>query len=189
MDEMVTYLLERAQQSCLAMSFLKNEKTLKNIAEIIELLKEIRDSGGCIFACGNGGSFAQADHFTTELVVRFEKNRNPIKAHTLGSSSSIMTAICNDLDAVNIFYREFVGLASEGDVLLVFTTSGSSRNVIKCLEYAHQLNIKTIIITSDRFTMRNLCDISVCVPFNNTGSVQEVHLAISHLICAGLDSK
>lgn len=181
------FLKERAELSVQSMRYITEEESLIVLHRVVDVILRASKAGKTIFACGNGGSYSQAEHFIAELVVRFESDRRPIKALTLGCSSSIVSAICNDLDPDEIFSRELEGFGTSGDVLVAFTTSGKSPNIIKCLERASAIGVSCVVITSDRFNNEDMCDISVKVPYSSTAAVQEVHLAMTHLICAELD--
>lgn len=146
--------------------------------------------GNKIIFCGNGGSAADAQHLTAELVGRFMKERDPLPAITLTANTSILTAIGNDYGYDRVFSRQLRALANEGDVLVAISTSGNSENVIMAVREAKLLGIKTIgLLGCDGGKMAssrhkpNLTDIAIVVPSNETCRIQEAHIAIGHILC------
>lgn len=144
-----------------------------------------------IFLCGNGGSAADAQHIATEFVSRFYKERRAINAEALTTNTSSLTAIANDYDFERIFERQLEAKGKKGDVLIGITTSGTSRNVIKAMEYAAKQDIHTILLTGSR---PNDYDPSVyeCVikvPSDDTPRIQEAHIFIGHVIAEYVEVK
>src|ERR1700722_13237648 len=101
-------------------------------------------SGKKLLACGNGGSASEATHFATEFLCRFQEDRRPYPAISLTANGEFMTAVCNDYHADEIFARQIQGLGEKGDVLIAFTTSGKSKNILRALEAAEQKKIKSV---------------------------------------------
>lgn len=144
-----------------------------------------------ILICGNGGSAEQAQHFSSEMVNRFEKERQALPAIALTTDSSILTSIANDYAFENIFSRQINALGQYGDVLLAISTSGNSSNVLKAIEAAHAQKM-LIISLSGRDggkAARKLkkSDLEICVPSDSTARVQEVHLLVIHCLCDIID--
>jgi D-sedoheptulose 7-phosphate isomerase len=143
-------------------------------------------------ACGNGGSAADAQHFSAELLNRFERERSPLAAIALTTDSSTLTSIGNDYDFNDIFSKQVLGLGKPGDVLLAISTSGNSQNVIEAINAAHELNINVVALTGKgggRITrILKANDVHVCVPSEQTARIQEVHLLCLHCLCDGIDS-
>ena len=123
-------------------------------------------NGGTIYICGNGGSFAHAQHLTAELVVRYKLNRDPIKAVCLGSNQSNLTAIGNDFSFDQIFSRELSGLYNVNDIVLILSTSGNSPNVIKVAEYVRNMGGNAIsLLGKDGGKLKEITD-NYIIPFH-----------------------
>jgi D-sedoheptulose 7-phosphate isomerase len=153
----------------------------------VEAAKEIliggMQNGGTIFICGNGGSAADAQHWAAELVGRFRLNGKALPAHALTVNTSAITAIGNDFDFSSIFSRQLEAFAKSGDILIGISTSGNSLNVVKAVEKARELGIKTIGITGcDGGEMRSLSDCCVIVPSFSTEVIQHAHVTIGHYL-------
>ena len=156
------------------------EKIENCVAEIVKTFQH----GGQLLLCGNGGSAADAQHLATELVSRFYRERNALNAEALTINTSTLTAIGNDYSFDRVFARQVEAKGKSGDVLIGISTSGESKNVIEAIKSAKQINMKTIAFTGDRnSTMRNMADISIAVPAEDTPRVQEMHILIGHIIC------
>lgn len=162
------------------------------IREAIGLMTKSLESKHKIMACGNGGSAADAQHFSAELLNRFERERSPLAAIALTTDSSTLTSIGNDYDFNDIFSKQVLGLGKPGDVLLAISTSGNSQNVIEAINAAHELNINVVALTGKgggRITqILKANDVHVCVPSKQTARIQEVHLLCLHCLCDGIDS-
>jgi len=162
------------------------------IREAIGLMSKSLESKHKIMACGNGGSAADAQHFSAELLNRFERERSPLAAIALTTDSSTLTSIGNDYDFNDIFSKQVLGLGKPGDVLLAISTSGNSQNVIEAINAAHELNINVVALTGKgggRITqILKANDVHVCVPSEQTARIQEVHLLCLHCLCDGIDS-
>lgn len=156
---------------------------INDINEAARIMIDSIKSGGIVFSCGNGGSAADSQHFTAELISRFEYDRKAIPAISLTTNSSIMTSIGNDYVFENVFSRQIEGLGRENDVLFVITTSGNSKNVIIALEEAKRKNIKTIVLTSEKCTNDMNADVMIKVPSVKTARIQEFHIIVIHIIC------
>lgn len=162
------------------------------IREAIGLMTKSLESKHKIMACGNGGSAADAQHFSAELLNRFERERSPLAAIALTTDSSTLTSIGNDYDFNDIFSKQVLGLGKPGDVLLAISTSGNSQNVIEAINAAHELNINVVALTGKgggQITqILEANDVHVCVPSEQTARIQEVHLLCLHCLCDGIDS-
>ncbi|MCW2914616.1 MAG: putative sugar isomerase [Actinomycetia bacterium] len=151
-------------------------------------LATILESGGRLLACGNGGSAAQAQHLTAELVGRFQHERRPFSAFPLHADTSALTAILNDYGTDELFARQVWAHGRPGDVLICLSTSGSSRNVIAAAKIAAELGIETWALTGPGpNTLAGVCDEAVTVDAPFTATVQEVHLAVVHMLCTVVD--
>ena len=156
--------------------------------KIDDLANEIAESfkkGGKLFFAGNGGSFADAQHITAEFISKLKIDRNPLPSILLGGNSSSLTAIGNDYGFNYIFSREFEALAQENDVLITITTSGESENIINLLKSANQMNVSNWCITSAKKS--RCCTLSKIIStpteVKEVANIQELHIAIGHLLC------
>jgi len=161
------------------------------LAEAGQLMAACLQNDGKILACGNGGSAADAQHFSAELLNRFEMERPPLAAIALTTDSSTLTSIANDYNYDEVFSKQVTGLGREGDVLLAISTSGNSPNVLRAIEAAHARLMSVVALTGKQGgkitgVLRN-GDINLCVPSDNTARIQEVHLICLHCICDAID--
>jgi len=154
------------------------------------ITRETIHAGGTIFFCGNGGSAADAQHMSTEYVVRYMRKRRPLRSIALTTDTSILTAAGNDFGFDEIFSRQLEALGRKGDLLMVHTTSGNSSNCLKAIEAAKALGIRTIALTAkDGGKVKGMADICMVVPTERTDRAQEIHLAIQHAICDVIDEE
>jgi len=164
----------------------------KPIAQAISAIVASLTSGGKILACGNGGSAADAQHFSAEFVGRFERERPELAAISLTTDTSILTAVGNDYGFDAVFSRQVRALGQPGDVLLAITTSGNSSNILAAVEAAHARDMVVIGMTGrDGGKMGNMLretDVHICVPHPRTARIQEVHILALHCICDGVDA-
>src|SRR2546425_4334219 len=140
-------------------------------------------NGGRLYAFGNGGSAADAQHIVAEFTGRFRVDRDPLPAEALTTNSSTVTAIANDYAFEEIFARQVKALSRPGDVVIGISTSGESKNVLKGLEMARKSQAKTIGLCGQKGPMINYCDIVLSVPNDETSLIQEMHISIGHLLC------
>lgn len=139
---------------------------------------------GKLLICGNGGSAADAQHMAGEFVNRFLLERPPLPAIALSTDTSVLTAIGNDFGYEQVFSKQVKALGQSGDVLLAISTSGNSANVLRAIEAARAKDMRIIGLTGGRGgAMASLCDILINVDHPSTPLVQEIHLAVEHLIC------
>ena len=161
------------------------------LSEAGQLMASCLKHDGKILACGNGGSAADAQHFSAELLNRFEMERPPLAAVALTTDSSTLTSIANDYDYDEVFSKQVTGLGREGDVLLAISTSGNSPNVLRAIEAAHERKMKIVALTGKQGgKMTGLLragDINLCVPSDSTARIQEVHLICLHCMCDAID--
>jgi D-sedoheptulose 7-phosphate isomerase len=147
-------------------------------------------AGGKTLACGNGGSAAEAQHFAGEMVGRFLFNRPAVAGIALNTDTSILTAIGNDYGYEKVFSRQVEALGRAGDVLLGFSTSGTSANVILAFETARGRGLKTIaMIGAAKPPALEMCDVCFCIPSEATPRIQEMHMAIMHAICERVETR
>ena len=139
---------------------------------------------GKLLICGNGGSAADAQHMAGEFVNRFLLDRPPLPAIALSTDTSVLTAIGNDFGYEQIFSKQVSALGLPGDVLLAISTSGNSPNVLRAIEAARAKDLQVIGLTGGKGgAMAALCDLLINVDHPSTPLVQEIHLAVEHLIC------
>jgi len=161
------------------------------IAAATERMVACLREDGKILACGNGGSAADAQHFSSELLNRFEAERPGLAALALTTDTSTLTSIANDYDFEQVFARQVRALGQPGDILLAISTSGNSRNVIAAIHAAHETQMDVVALTGRlggaMTDVLGAQDIQICVPATNTARIQEVHLLTLHCLCDGID--
>ena len=159
-------------------------KQTEAIASAAGIMTEAIRDGHKIIWFGNGGSATQGQHMAAEFVGRFRKERRPLPSISLTENIASITAIGNDYAFDQIFSRQLEGLAQPGDIVVGLSTSGNSRNVLEGLRKAKALNLKTIGLSGGSGgQMASLCNLCICVPSTVTAHIQEVHLAIGHILC------
>src|SRR6516162_231472 len=166
-------------------------KTLRSIVDLEpqigqagDLIVDCLTSGRKILACGNGGSAADAADFCTELACRFVEDRRPYPAMNLSQGGSLITATGNDYGFEEIFARQVRAFGNEGDVLIIITTSGKSKNIRRALEEARERKLKTIaLLGRDGGSTAGLADVDLVVKSDSTARIQEAHKFILHVIC------
>lgn len=147
---------------------------------IIESLK----NGNKIMFCGNGGSAADSQHLAAEMVGKFLKERDPLSALALTTNTSTLTSISNDISFKEVFSRQVKAFGKKGDILLAITTSGKSLNIKAAQNEAKKIGIKTILLTSTKaLQTSNNADLIIAVPETRVDRIQEMHIAIGHIIC------
>ena len=154
---------------------------IEEAAKII--IKALENKNKVIF-CGNGGSAADSQHLSAELMGRYKIDREPLPAMSLTVDTSAITAIGNDYGFDEVFSRQLKGIGNKGDILYATSTSGKSRNVIKAIEEAKKIGIITISVTGkNSTTMTEMADLAIKVPSDQTNYIQEMHIAVGQLIC------
>ena len=175
---------ELEDTSSLIARMCKDEALSTTIASIANLCIEALQTGKKILLAGNGGSAADAQHIAGELVSRFAFDRPGLPAIALTTDTSILTAIGNDYGYAQLFARQIQALGQAGDVLIAYSTSGQSPNILEALSQAQQKELKTIGFTGNRKgSMVALCDICLEIPSPSTPKIQEGHLVAGHIVC------
>ena len=147
------------------------------------IIKALENKNKVIF-CGNGGSAADSQHLSAELMGRYKIDREPLPAMSLTVDTSAITAIGNDYGFDEVFSRQLKGIGNKGDILYATSTSGKSKNVIKAIEEAKKIGIITISVTGkNSTTMTEMADLAIKVPSDQTNYIQEMHIAVGQLIC------
>lgn len=159
------------------------------ILQVAELITEKIKSGSSVYFCGNGGSAADAQHLAAELSGRFYFDREPLAAEALHCNTSFLTAVANDYSYDIIYARLISGIGRKDDILVGLSTSGNSKNIVKAFEKAKEKGIHTIALTGEKGgIMKDLADLCICVPSNDTPRIQESHIMIGHIICELVES-
>jgi len=147
--------------------------------------------GGKILSCGNGGSAGDAQHFSSEMLNRFEMERPGLPAVALTTDSSTLTSIANDYSYEQVFSKQVSALGQQGDILLAISTSGNSANVNRAIEAAHEREMQVIALSGkqggDMAQLLTSNDVEIRVPSDSTARIQEVHLLAIHCICDLVD--
>jgi D-sedoheptulose 7-phosphate isomerase len=161
------------------------------IAAAAERMVQCLNQDGKILACGNGGSAADAQHFSAELLNRFEKERPGLAAIALTTDTSTLTAVANDYGYEQVFSRQVRALGGAKDLLVAISTSGNSRNVVAAVQAAHDCQMSVVALTGRNGgrvgEILRPNDIHVCVPAASTARIQEVHLLTLHCLCDSID--
>jgi D-sedoheptulose 7-phosphate isomerase len=162
------------------------------IIRATEIMVKCLLANGKILACGNGGSAADSQHFSAELLNRFERERPGLAAIALTTDTSTLTSIANDYAYEQIFSKQVTALGQAGDVLLGISTSGNSKNVARAIAAAHERDMRVIALTGrgggEIAKLLAPEDVNVCVPHSQTARIQEVHLLTLHCLCDGIDT-
>jgi D-sedoheptulose 7-phosphate isomerase len=154
------------------------------IAAIAERYEGTLRGGGTLFFAGNGGSAADAQHLATEYVVRYQTNRPAMRAVALTTDTSLLTACANDMGFDEVFARQVEALAEPGDLLVLHSTSGESPNVIRAAQAAKARGVGVVaFLGKGGGQLKDLADVSLIIPATDTARIQELHLAIEHVIC------
>jgi D-sedoheptulose 7-phosphate isomerase len=155
-----------------------------DILEAANRIKSRLEKGGKLILMGNGGSAADSQHIAAELVGRFKKERRAIPAIALTVDTSSLTALGNDYGFDTIFERQLEALARENDAVVGISTSGNSENVVRALKKANSLGAETIgLVGNNGGKIKEVANLSIVVPSNDTARIQEVHITIGHIIC------
>ncbi|MCL2656809.1 MAG: phosphoheptose isomerase [Betaproteobacteria bacterium] len=162
------------------------------LAMAVETLTQALLANGKILVCGNGGSAADAQHFTAELLGRFERERPELAAIALTSDSATLTALANDYSLEQIFAKQVRALGQPNDILVTLSISGNAANILAAIEAAHQREMRVIALTGQGggrvAEALRADDIHLCVPHERSACVQEIHILAMHCLCDGIDA-
>lgn len=159
------------------------------LSEAAALMIGALRAGGRILVAGNGGSAAEAQHFATELVGRFKRERDAYAALALTADTAILTALGNDYGYADVFARQVAAYGRAGDVLVAFSTSGESENLIRAARAAGERGIAVVAITgARRCRLAAMADVAIQVPAVETPLAQEVHTVVLHVLCELIES-
>lgn len=166
------------------------EQHADTIATIADTYVAALQAGGTLFFAGNGGSAADAQHLATEYVVRYQSNRPAFRAVALTTDTSLLTACANDMGFDEVFARQVEALARAGDVLSLHSTSGESPNVVRAAQFAKARDVRVVaFLGKSGGQLKELADIVLLVPSDDTARIQEIHLAVEHLICEMVEAR
>ena len=161
------------------------------IAEAAQSITQCILNGGKVLSCGNGGSAGDAQHFSSEMLNRFETDRPGLAAMALTTDSSTITSIANDYSYEQIFSKQVTALGQHGDILLAISTSGNSVNVNKAVQAAHDRDMQVIALSGkeggELASLLSPDDTEIRVPSDSTARIQEVHLLAIHCLCDLID--
>jgi phosphoheptose isomerase len=161
------------------------------IAGAAEALVRGLAAGSKVLSCGNGGSAADAQHFSSELVNRFETDRPGLAAIALTTDSSTLTSVANDMNFHDIFARQVEALGRPGDTLLAISTSGNSENILKAIKAARSRDMQVISLSGrdggQAASLLTDADIGICIAGPSTARIQEVHILVIHCLCDLVD--
>lgn len=169
-------------------ALLNDDALLQQVSSLAERCTSALREGGKIIFCGNGGSFADAQHLSAEFTSRFLFDRPGLPSLALGTNSSAMTAIGNDYGYENVFAREIEAIATPADILIAITTSGNSGNILKALESAKEANVPAVVLTGAGRGMLDDATETLNVPSTDTARIQECHILIGHIICGMVEA-
>lgn len=174
-----------------ALKLASAETLAPDIARAADVMVRCLLGDGKILACGNGGSAADAQHFSAELLNRFEMERPGLAAVALTTDTSTLTSIANDYTFDQIFSKQVRALGRSGDVLLGITTSGNSPNVIEALHAAREREMVVVALTGKKggkiAALLAAQDVHICVESDSTARIQEIHLLTLHCLCDAID--
>lgn len=182
MSELIKKRLE--ESSKVKIDMINDNKIIKVIEEIANIIIDCYKKGNKVVIFGNGGSAADAQHIAAELVGKFKLERKALCAIALNTNTSIITAIANDYEFGKIFERQIEGIVNKGDVVIGISTSGNSENVIKGLLKAKEKDAIAIAFTGKSGgKIKNIANIVLQVPSDDTPRIQEAHITAGHIIC------
>ena len=157
---------------------------LVKLVGMADIIARAIEDGHVIFTCGNGGSAADAQHIAGELVGRFRKKPKGYRAFALTTNSSVVTALANDFSFGEIFSKQLESSGREGDVLLALSTSGMSDNVVSAVQKANEIGMTSLAFSGkDGGTLSRSASLSLVVPHDDFARIQEVHMALGHILC------
>lgn len=160
------------------------DEMINEITSFVDLLVDLFSKGGKLLVMGNGGSAADAQHFVAEIVGRFKLERPALPAVALTTDTSILTAIGNDYGYDSVFSRQVEALATDRDVVVGISTSGNSANIYKALNEAKTKGCRTVgLLGKDGGSIKNICDLSLIIPCDDTPRIQEGHITLIHIVC------
>jgi D-sedoheptulose 7-phosphate isomerase len=184
-------IIQRISESIrLRESIQADEGFIAELDKAAVLLTDAVKKGNKIWFCGNGGSAADAQHLAAELTGRFAFDRKPMAAEALHVNTSYLTAVANDYSFDEVYARYLEGNGKTGDVLVAFSTSGNSKNVVRAAEMAVKMGIPVIAFTGKTGgALRSHASHCICVPSERTPEIQEVHILAGHILCEEIETR
>ena len=189
-DYMQNEIKNMIQESLEVKNLLVKDELVNKIEKAANTIIDAFRKGNKVILAGNGGSASQASHFAAEFVGRYKKERKGLPSIALTADSSLITAWSNDYTFDTVFERQLQAFAKPGDVFVAISTSGNSENVLRAVKEAKRLGMHVInLLGKGGGKMKNIGDVEIIVPSNNTPIIQENHLMIFHIICEIIDEK
>lgn len=181
--------LQKIQAEARAVSDQVFSELAPAVEVVAQRMAECLKSGGKVMACGNGGSSSDAQHFAGELVNRFLMNRRPYAGLALNTDAAVLTSIANDFSYDEIYEKQVQGLGRSGDMLVGFSTSGNSENILRAFHAAREAGITTVAFTGGTGgKMLELADLSLVISCSShTPRIQEGHETMMHLVCERIE--
>jgi D-sedoheptulose 7-phosphate isomerase len=181
--------IQRLRASVAAVSSLQAPEQLSRIVAIAHALRECLARGGTVYTCGNGGSAAEAMHLAEELIGRYRGNRSPHRAICLNADPTALTCIANDFGFESVFARQCEALAQPGDLLVVFSTSGNSENIVQALQAAQRRGAVTVgLLGRNGGRCEPLVNHPLVVASDDAAHIQESHQVALHLLCEAIET-
>ena len=184
---MIETFIKQARAELDALRRLLEEFPESETGKVVRMAETIADAlvkGNAVFTCGNGGSAADAQHIAGELVGRFRHKTRGYHASALTTNSSIVTALANDFSFDEVFSRQLESMGRSGDVLLALSTSGGSENLVRAVEAAKRLKLHAFAFSGKGGgRLAEAADLAVVVPHDDFARIQEVHMALGHILC------
>jgi len=175
---------------CVKKTLLESPELLKNIQISADLCVNSLRNGGKILFCGNGGSAADAQHLAAELSGRFYYDRDPLDAEALHVNTSYLTAVANDYSYDEVYARLTKAKGKPNDILIGISTSGNSENIIRAMQMAKSIGMKTIGWTGEKGgKLKAVSDCLINIPSTDTPRIQEAHILVGHIICEIIESE
>ncbi len=180
-------ILQRVEGALAAVGSIRDN--LETIEKMGQTIVERLRAGGVMYTAGNGGSAAEALHLAEEFIGRYRSNRPPLRAVCLNADPTALTCIANDFGFEEVFARQIRALGSRGDIVVAFSTSGRSRNILRLLEEAGLRGcVRIALLGSSGGAARELCEHALIVPSDDSAHVQEAHQVVLHLFCELLET-
>lgn len=188
MEEIIRTRLQ--ESAAIRLALVDDDILIHKVTELSDEIINCIAKGGKLAVCGNGGSATDAIHFSGEVVGRFQRERRPWPVISLNADISILTGIANDYGYEDVYARQVQAYLREGDILLGISTSGNSENVLRAVQMARKMGVRTAaLLGKDGGRIGGTVDIPVIVPNNVTARVQEVHITLIHILCELLEER
>ncbi len=187
MQELIVKRLSESRDAIQKLA--SDQKIQQNIALLASKSIASLGNGGRILLCGNGGSASDAQHIAAELSGKYLKDRDPLDAEALHTNTSYLTAVANDYDYSHVYKRAVQAKGRKGDVLIALSTSGNSPNILAAIEQAKKMGLFTTGMTGlSGGKLKEISDLCLCIPSNDTPRIQEGHIIIGHILCELIES-